>query len=1485
MAFAEALGTVIIKFLAESAQFDNTMTKMSTGLDKVGKTLTNIGNGLSSFGNKMGLAAAALSTPFIKGLSDLREFDKQFTQVLTLFGKNPPPDNVIEQMRSGVKQLAVDMGVDLMDAVDALYFAISSGVSPENSISFLTESTKAAKAGATDLHTAVDVLTSVINAYGAEAYTAQEASDILFEAVNFGKTTFEELGATIGQVIPVAAQFKVPLEEVGALLGVLTRQGISTDIAITGLRQAIVQIISPTDQVREQAAGLGIDLSAAGIKANGLVGTFKKLMEAAKENDQVFSDLLPEVRALMTATAAAADSGELMDEAMRRMTEAGGNTERGFEKMKQTLDHTVEVLKSKFSVAMLELAEAVLPKVTAMMESVLTKLDSFTKWAKENPEEFDKWANAVFKLIVAMAELAIVAKVLGWIAVVLGSISTATGKTTTAFKWLRDILMANKGVLVGIALYLKDFWKALVTPTSVTGALRGLLGILRTIAGVVGGELAKGLAAFLNSGVAFSGISGPATLAAGSVTALGSAVALTGYGIYVLRDAANTWNTSAERGVAVADRAIKSFNLQSDSLKQLKTQIDATTDAEEKRLLQENYLEKALGQANSVIEASGKLREDQVRKAIASNKDWVLSSEQVNAAWFIMQSTGVDAVTAVAYAQQNLATVMEETGKTGADAASETAERFTEMFEKMSEDEKKALDNTIKIQKERSNYRHMDANEQQKYFESILTMSNYAFASEAERAEVLMQYKQNEITMEQAVIVAKENFTAQEIALLEKGANAADLVAKRKQMNNEDDTRALAEKLAKDSANIDNFAKSVDSRIAELITKRDELRQRAREIIHEDGAQAFQLMEDARAISVQIGQLAMQKQEIVVGAHEVLMETLAKEAGLTWERAKEELEAGELEKKALAERKERLGENFDAVINSLGQYKSIYQSMTDEQKAVVDNFVVNMLDSNLAINSTAEGTKTALANTTEGARALINQFVTGTQNAGAQFKLTMDNQAKTAGEVMPQVKASIDVVSGALQQNRAEYASTNQELNTQNQLLDNMTRAGTFSVQAMEEQRAKSEELQGKLSTLSGEFDVLSAAQRGNRSELIATREKLVEQITSTEQLIMKKRSEGETTADLDRKLTVLNATYNVVSFSMKQLGLEVPPLKEGLQQTGTAAGETGTKMSDAAAKTNELGTAVSTTSTKLQTELPNAARTGMAQTEGIIETTINNIKATLWSLWEDIKYVLDFSQTGSPSMNQYIEGGLRQTESIYGTHISNIQGMLRNARDAQVEMFSAGMGTGMGGSSSKSAPPKNNKRRITDTTTQNGWVQLPDGTWVFVQGYESTTRIEDIPNPQKPPAKKKSISLSGGFSRDDLANTPGLERLAEVFERIEERLARLRDPERYKRDMAEAMEQASDIPPAPNTGEAGARAGRLGAPPQNPLPTQTQDSLATKIGVAVAREMVKAGGLGGKDISIYGLPPHIEPIIKAATSAAVSRIEEDRYKNRRRYS
>ena len=174
------------------------------------------------------------------GVFSVREalrFSKGMAEVRTILKLS---DAEFNRLKVDVRGVAKELGLSMPDAVAATYQAISSGVPKDNVIDFLRTAGKSAIAGVTDVATAVDGLTTVMNSYGIEAKDAERVSDLMFTVVKDGKINFKELSDTIGRAAPMAKASGTAMEEMAAAVATLAKIE-KPEQAITDLNAVMVE--------------------------------------------------------------------------------------------------------------------------------------------------------------------------------------------------------------------------------------------------------------------------------------------------------------------------------------------------------------------------------------------------------------------------------------------------------------------------------------------------------------------------------------------------------------------------------------------------------------------------------------------------------------------------------------------------------------------------------------------------------------------------------------------------------------------------------------------------------------------------------------------------------------------------------------------------------------------------------------------------------------------------------------------------------------------------------------------------------------------------------------------------------------------------------------------------------------------------------------------------------------------------------------------
>jgi len=312
------------------------MRSATDGVDRLGRRSVSLGKIFkTSFGIAMKavkLMTGAITATVLASAGMVKvgfNFRKAMALVNTML---PDGSKNMRAFGNDVIDLSMQLGIAKDQLASGLYQTLSAGVPENNAISFLATAAKAAVGGATDVATAVDALTTVVNSYAADGVTATQASDVLFATVKQGKTTFEELATQIGQVAGIAANSSIPLESMAAAIATITKSGINTRRAITGLRAGILSIVAPSDELAKKLDKLGISGEEL-IKTKGVQGAFAEIAKLAGGSQEALKKLIPQVEALPAFLALAGTNAKTAAADLKTVGNALGKAEKAFNKM------------------------------------------------------------------------------------------------------------------------------------------------------------------------------------------------------------------------------------------------------------------------------------------------------------------------------------------------------------------------------------------------------------------------------------------------------------------------------------------------------------------------------------------------------------------------------------------------------------------------------------------------------------------------------------------------------------------------------------------------------------------------------------------------------------------------------------------------------------------------------------------------------------------------------------------------------------------------------------------------------------------------------------------------------------------------------------------------------------------------------------------------------------------------------------------------
>jgi TP901 family phage tail tape measure protein len=288
-----------------------------------------------------------------------------------------------EKMRDIAEKLATTYGKAPVDQAKALYKAVALGANDASkSLDFLNGVNLLAVAGNADLELSANALGGALNAYGASFDHATEYSDAFFTAMKTGNTTVQDLAASVGRVTSSAANMNISIQEILGAVSVMTNKGVQASEAVSGLKEALANVVHPTAQATAEAARLGIKFNQATLRAKGLQGFLQMISGSAKFNAESFSKLFTSVEGSNAIIQVASGGMAAYNATMDEMSRSAGATQKGFEIMSQTLDFQNQKFEANKKVALGMIGQVLEPMGAGLMRAANMVLEAFTKLPK-----------------------------------------------------------------------------------------------------------------------------------------------------------------------------------------------------------------------------------------------------------------------------------------------------------------------------------------------------------------------------------------------------------------------------------------------------------------------------------------------------------------------------------------------------------------------------------------------------------------------------------------------------------------------------------------------------------------------------------------------------------------------------------------------------------------------------------------------------------------------------------------------------------------------------------------------------------------------------------------------------------------------------------------------------------------------------------------------------------------------------------------------
>lgn len=321
----------------------------------LGKKSEELEAGMKKISKVASVGVIAVGTASVKASLD---FDDALAKVSTISDEQ---EMSLDTMKEKILVLSKETGIAAADIANNVYDAISAGQKTGEAVNFVGNSTKLAKAGFAEAGQSLDLLTTILNAYGVESEKATEISDMLIETQNKGKVTVGELSTSMGKIIPTAKGFKVSLDQICTGYAIMTSKGIKSAETTTYMNSMLNELgksgTKASKIIKEKTGKSFQDLMSDG---KTLGDVLKILDDNAKANNQSLSDMFGSADAGKAALTLLSNGSQSFNNSLKYMNNSTGATQKALEKL-QTPAERVRKQLNELKIKSIELGDKLQP--------------------------------------------------------------------------------------------------------------------------------------------------------------------------------------------------------------------------------------------------------------------------------------------------------------------------------------------------------------------------------------------------------------------------------------------------------------------------------------------------------------------------------------------------------------------------------------------------------------------------------------------------------------------------------------------------------------------------------------------------------------------------------------------------------------------------------------------------------------------------------------------------------------------------------------------------------------------------------------------------------------------------------------------------------------------------------------------------------------------------------------------------------------------
>lgn len=290
-----------------------------------------------------------------------------------------------KELESQALAISSAYGIDAVEVAEGYYNAVSSGATTAGEeMIFLDVAARTAVAGATDLGSAVDGLSNIMNGFNVPTEKAVDVSEALFTAMKAGKTTVGDLSRELAKSSGTAASLNISYEELLASAAAITTTGTPTSEAFTQISASMAELLT-NDDIGEVFASAGYESAAMAIEILGLQGALDLVSQSVDGSTQAMYNLFGSQEAARAAITLTNTAAGTFNDIMLEMDTRAGALDSAYRTVAQTFGFTLNNALASAKNGFIALGDAISPVATVVLEFLSGMFDGLVMLNHEFP--------------------------------------------------------------------------------------------------------------------------------------------------------------------------------------------------------------------------------------------------------------------------------------------------------------------------------------------------------------------------------------------------------------------------------------------------------------------------------------------------------------------------------------------------------------------------------------------------------------------------------------------------------------------------------------------------------------------------------------------------------------------------------------------------------------------------------------------------------------------------------------------------------------------------------------------------------------------------------------------------------------------------------------------------------------------------------------------------------------------------------------------